>query len=132
MATTHEIAAELGAAVLAFCRATATAADPAVVRASIDFAGTVTRIAETLGRVPADDPGAVHLVGIDAVMRDMSDLDSCGAPQQVKAAFADAGEAQRWADQHNATVPWSVETKTVVLGEIPYVPAGAPGPDPTA
>lgn len=75
-------------------------------------------------------PGTVHLVGIDAVAPDPYDMDDSGSPQKVMIALADRGDAQRWADRHNAMVPWSPETKVVVLVEIPYVPAGSPAPEP--
>lgn len=92
-----------------------------------DLAELAQRAAEAL-RIPAE----VHLVGIAATERDYCDMDSDGSPQQVRAAFADADEAQRWADRHNATVPWNPETKTVVLAAVPYVAAGEPGPAPAA
>lgn len=85
---------------------------------------------EQHSNAPSIAPATVHLVGIEAVEPDSGDMDDLGRPQKVLIAFADRDAAQGWADRHNATIPWSPETKVVVLDEIPHVPAGALAPEP--
>ncbi|ATL72494.1 hypothetical protein [Nocardia terpenica] len=126
--TAHKLAADLRAAVAELREA---AVEGLAGTDEHEAALALAELAE-LAAEALRGPAVVHLVGIEAIERDSNDLDSSDTPQEVKAAFADPADAQHWADRHNATVPWTTETKTVVLGQIPYIPAGAPGPDPAA
>ena len=118
MTTARTLAHDLTAAADRYRRAAAGDQPAAELAAAAD---TLASIAEAAAEV-LRGAGTVHLVGIEAIDADPYDMDSTGTPREVLAGFTDPGTAQRWADHRNATVPWTAETKTVLLGQVPHDP----------